>query len=156
MIHRIDNGSIYCYYYCIQIPCTYFNFIHVIVRKYFFSFPNCYDKLHTYENAAVVIFQCNAGRLLMYWISVLSSPLLFIWVKWRGVGRFWILCCWTPKPPNLDVRTAKNPCKFNPLILCSLVEQQFKWKKAIFMTCRPDCRFHIFWLWKKSINEIFF
>ena len=73
MIHRIDNGSIYCYYYCIQIPCTYFNFIHVIVRKYFFSFPNCYDKLHTYENAAVVIFQCNAGR-----ISVLSSPLLFL------------------------------------------------------------------------------
>ena len=108
MIHRIDNGSIYCYYYCIQIPCTYFNFIHVIVRKYFFSFPNCYDKLHTYENAAVVIFQCNAGRLLLYWISVLSSPFLvntkllfFIWIKWRGVGRFGI--CWTPFNPQTQM-----------------------------------------------------
>ena len=71
----------------------------------------------------------------------------------RKVFNFLLL---DPLTPNLDVRTARNPCKFNPLILYSLVEQQFKWKKAIFMTCRPDCRFHIFWLWKKSINNIGF
>ena len=38
---------------------------------------------------------------------------------------------------------------------CVLAEQQFKWKKAIFMTCRPDCHFHILCLWKKIYQSQF-